>query len=61
MSASLVGSEMCIRDRCVCATRGSAAETAKPESGPVARAKQCCRELEANSCLLYTSDAADDM
>eukprot|EP00969_Alexandrium_andersonii_P216607 9567351-Alexandrium_andersonii.AAC.1 len=61
MSASLVGSEMCIRDssrakrRCPCplATHGS---------------QHCIQQALARSagplgpcCLLYTSDAADDM
>eukprot|EP00969_Alexandrium_andersonii_P079437 3502407-Alexandrium_andersonii.AAC.1 len=60
MSASLVGSEMCIRDRpeaaravgewCVgsCGNRA----TTNHQQRTVA---PCC------ACLLYTSDAADDM
>eukprot|EP00969_Alexandrium_andersonii_P286397 12660507-Alexandrium_andersonii.AAC.1 len=60
MSASLVGSEMCIRDRL---------ETPHPTQ----RAKLCSRYSVIWSerahkpvevftvCLLYTSDAADDM
>ncbi|GAB5876004.1 hypothetical protein JMUB7539_27370 [Staphylococcus aureus] len=40
MSASLVGSEMCIRDR--------------------QHMAQIMSDID-NSCLLYTSDAADDM
>eukprot|EP00969_Alexandrium_andersonii_P255277 11284102-Alexandrium_andersonii.AAC.1 len=61
MSASLVGSEMCIRDR----------TNFEAVSGP---AQFQVRTLEASlacsigagatlfgSCLLYTSDAADDM
>eukprot|EP00969_Alexandrium_andersonii_P174294 7706150-Alexandrium_andersonii.AAC.1 len=60
MSASLVGSEMCIRDR--------------PQHWPPkpARCALCagecaggaCRAVRvggASACLLYTSDAADDM
>eukprot|EP00969_Alexandrium_andersonii_P224241 9903135-Alexandrium_andersonii.AAC.1 len=60
MSASLVGSEMCIRDR--------------PWSGPT-RPRTCphrrrgrspttvnfCSSGNKGTCLLYTSDAADDM
>eukprot|EP00969_Alexandrium_andersonii_P286502 12664901-Alexandrium_andersonii.AAC.1 len=60
MSASLVGSEMCIRDSVVAARqldakapwgisedrRGKSASSGASEGGP---------------CLLYTSDAADDM
>eukprot|EP00969_Alexandrium_andersonii_P182866 8080610-Alexandrium_andersonii.AAC.1 len=61
MSASLVGSEMCIRDRRL-AGRG-------PRSKPHQRAEQSSprpdsdRRFETPSvrCLLYTSDAADDM
>eukprot|EP00969_Alexandrium_andersonii_P010828 471486-Alexandrium_andersonii.AAC.1 len=60
MSASLVGSEMCIRDR-----------PPKPRraghfSGPVEAAakslQRCCTLAGGRrTCLLYTSDAADDM
>eukprot|EP00969_Alexandrium_andersonii_P323765 14305597-Alexandrium_andersonii.AAC.1 len=60
MSASLVGSEMCIRDRCpsVAAATSSAAEaaTAEPRAGRTSAANPPGR-----GCLLYTSDAADDM
>eukprot|EP00969_Alexandrium_andersonii_P345097 15254408-Alexandrium_andersonii.AAC.1 len=60
MSASLVGSEMCIRDRprgvgrpkALADTTSGAARP--PECGPLARSP-------ARACLLYTSDAADDM
>eukprot|EP00969_Alexandrium_andersonii_P181767 8032983-Alexandrium_andersonii.AAC.1 len=61
MSASLVGSEMCIRD--------------SPRSAPPARQRRVfwgavaspgegrggSRGAAATTCLLYTSDAADDM
>eukprot|EP00969_Alexandrium_andersonii_P135399 5988810-Alexandrium_andersonii.AAC.1 len=60
MSASLVGSEMCIRDR-----------PKRPPSAPIDKncwqgdppAKKTRREglRPPSSCLLYTSDAADDM
>eukprot|EP00969_Alexandrium_andersonii_P063858 2812574-Alexandrium_andersonii.AAC.1 len=60
MSASLVGSEMCIRDSP--APRG---ESANPAPAPLSGLASCeaCPWLQAteNSCLLYTSDAADDM
>eukprot|EP00969_Alexandrium_andersonii_P131496 5814898-Alexandrium_andersonii.AAC.1 len=60
MSASLVGSEMCIRDSsggsrpgglrlATCALR-PARSTRKPWGSP-----------NCHPCLLYTSDAADDM
>eukprot|EP00969_Alexandrium_andersonii_P160701 7100847-Alexandrium_andersonii.AAC.1 len=61
MSASLVGSEMCIRDR---------VETVLPDwaDGPPAGlaldhyAQVLGRpDFEPEDCLLYTSDAADDM
>eukprot|EP00969_Alexandrium_andersonii_P169765 7505407-Alexandrium_andersonii.AAC.1 len=61
MSASLVGSEMCIRDRLGAA--GSARSAVDPYwAEPVV---QCLTpkigpEYLCN-CLLYTSDAADDM
>eukprot|EP00969_Alexandrium_andersonii_P034748 1520013-Alexandrium_andersonii.AAC.1 len=60
MSASLVGSEMCIRDRhkpeagSRCPTRPAAA-AADATGTPRSDSK------ESTSCLLYTSDAADDM
>eukprot|EP00969_Alexandrium_andersonii_P056120 2473127-Alexandrium_andersonii.AAC.1 len=60
MSASLVGSEMCIRDRwraCLQRPRagcgGSRAATAL--------APQLLLQSQCIACLLYTSDAADDM
>eukprot|EP00969_Alexandrium_andersonii_P261309 11552070-Alexandrium_andersonii.AAC.1 len=61
MSASLVGSEMCIRDR-LGGARGPA------RAGPDAieaffRAREGAEERlrRDRHCLLYTSDAADDM
>eukprot|EP00969_Alexandrium_andersonii_P204661 9044232-Alexandrium_andersonii.AAC.1 len=61
MSASLVGSEMCIRDsvRCDCPGRADAPSTTErisewPLRGTSRGASPC-------ACLLYTSDAADDM
>eukprot|EP00969_Alexandrium_andersonii_P004599 197987-Alexandrium_andersonii.AAC.1 len=61
MSASLVGSEMCIRDRRsprraapgARTRRGSRTRPRRPVGAP-ARAWM-------RTCLLYTSDAADDM
>eukprot|EP00969_Alexandrium_andersonii_P158640 7008606-Alexandrium_andersonii.AAC.1 len=60
MSASLVGSEMCIRDR-PCSPAGVGAHR---EVGP--RRAWLHREVDCatpppRGCLLYTSDAADDM
>eukprot|EP00969_Alexandrium_andersonii_P147702 6530916-Alexandrium_andersonii.AAC.1 len=60
MSASLVGSEMCIRDSC----RPSQC----PEVSALFRlcpsacaAGPACPASTCTACLLYTSDAADDM
>eukprot|EP00969_Alexandrium_andersonii_P146709 6487697-Alexandrium_andersonii.AAC.1 len=60
MSASLVGSEMCIRDR------SWQCDGVLPHPGCamwVVRAVCGCVTQAAHSlhCLLYTSDAADDM
>eukprot|EP00969_Alexandrium_andersonii_P334143 14766227-Alexandrium_andersonii.AAC.1 len=61
MSASLVGSEMCIRDRpLVGSTRAPPSHTGAPREFRVSSSRGP-RELHASSCLLYTSDAADDM
>eukprot|EP00969_Alexandrium_andersonii_P216766 9574091-Alexandrium_andersonii.AAC.1 len=61
MSASLVGSEMCIRDSCGMGVSdfrpfGAAERAARP----VGRARTAA-PLGLDVCLLYTSDAADDM
>eukprot|EP00975_Prorocentrum_lima_P003533 772838-Prorocentrum_lima.AAC.1 len=61
MTSSLVGSEMCIRDRCSrMLALGHAAgggETAASTAG-----HRCSLRLpKLPCCLLYTSDAADDM
>eukprot|EP00969_Alexandrium_andersonii_P171911 7598668-Alexandrium_andersonii.AAC.1 len=60
MSASLVGSEMCIRDRSsafghflACPLRGGPPLPRTYTSGAGRRGEW--------TCLLYTSDAADDM
>eukprot|EP00969_Alexandrium_andersonii_P170541 7539771-Alexandrium_andersonii.AAC.1 len=61
MSASLVGSEMCIRDRCSwCPTLLPLTVLSRPRH-PALRgsARRGCPW--GGSCLLYTSDAADDM
>eukprot|EP00969_Alexandrium_andersonii_P262954 11624047-Alexandrium_andersonii.AAC.1 len=60
MSASLVGSEMCIRDSSARGCGGRPCSGGHPRRlprmvGPVARTGGC------RPCLLYTSDAADDM
>eukprot|EP00969_Alexandrium_andersonii_P204704 9046021-Alexandrium_andersonii.AAC.1 len=60
MSASLVGSEMCIRDSiCVlCAEIGDLVAAVRAEGRALPDRH---RALVATACLLYTSDAADDM
>eukprot|EP00969_Alexandrium_andersonii_P103946 4586721-Alexandrium_andersonii.AAC.1 len=61
MSASLVGSEMCIRDRI------PAAKVVQLPSGSGQAAQRRAffpgerPQHNRSSCLLYTSDAADDM
>eukprot|EP00969_Alexandrium_andersonii_P263843 11661596-Alexandrium_andersonii.AAC.1 len=60
MSASLVGSEMCIRDRACSApplTPGCCDRSARQQH----RAGELRSDNDGGSCLLYTSDAADDM
>eukprot|EP00969_Alexandrium_andersonii_P342018 15118313-Alexandrium_andersonii.AAC.1 len=60
MSASLVGSEMCIRDRVFMALVASRPRfTTRPLGASVAT--QGRRPGAPLDCLLYTSDAADDM
>eukprot|EP00975_Prorocentrum_lima_P039959 8394955-Prorocentrum_lima.AAC.1 len=61
MTSSLVGSEMCIRDRLSawsltsCVMRVVVANSLRSTFSS-------CEDLGASeSCLLYTSDAADDM
>eukprot|EP00969_Alexandrium_andersonii_P146106 6461873-Alexandrium_andersonii.AAC.1 len=61
MSASLVGSEMCIRDR-----RPTGWGRSTKRSEPRCRAQRAVRKPRKGQardapCLLYTSDAADDM
>eukprot|EP00969_Alexandrium_andersonii_P235984 10418446-Alexandrium_andersonii.AAC.1 len=60
MSASLVGSEMCIRDR-----RPAAGQRCYRATDSCTRStSSLCRPLallHMRRCLLYTSDAADDM
>eukprot|EP00969_Alexandrium_andersonii_P343474 15182028-Alexandrium_andersonii.AAC.1 len=61
MSASLVGSEMCIRDR----ERQAQATPPSAMRAPVATSAPPLGPPQwgggARGCLLYTSDAADDM
>eukprot|EP00969_Alexandrium_andersonii_P036808 1613270-Alexandrium_andersonii.AAC.1 len=61
MSASLVGSEMCIRDRATSFTYqlGHVVDVAPPAQVTSPLRLTLRRLLQ--TCLLYTSDAADDM
>eukprot|EP00969_Alexandrium_andersonii_P328597 14519785-Alexandrium_andersonii.AAC.1 len=60
MSASLVGSEMCIRDRSWRASGSSGEKHARAAfTMPSSTSGALC--AGTTSCLLYTSDAADDM
>eukprot|EP00969_Alexandrium_andersonii_P302525 13373264-Alexandrium_andersonii.AAC.1 len=60
MSASLVGSEMCIRDR----NDTTDPSTLAPPKLPMVLSARLLAQSPTppnNTCLLYTSDAADDM
>eukprot|EP00975_Prorocentrum_lima_P012030 2555639-Prorocentrum_lima.AAC.1 len=61
MTSSLVGSEMCIRDRALAgallAGTGTGARSGNSDND-IPRASD---SATAAPCLLYTSDAADDM
>eukprot|EP00975_Prorocentrum_lima_P022470 4727086-Prorocentrum_lima.AAC.1 len=61
MTSSLVGSEMCIRDSLSAeAEMGSSSPTGQQvESGNTATTTTAT--AQHHHCLLYTSDAADDM
>eukprot|EP00969_Alexandrium_andersonii_P275017 12154999-Alexandrium_andersonii.AAC.1 len=60
MSASLVGSEMCIRDSRSTTLRFLPLRV-NPELRPGTRGVARKQKAYSSSCLLYTSDAADDM
>eukprot|EP00969_Alexandrium_andersonii_P322498 14249177-Alexandrium_andersonii.AAC.1 len=60
MSASLVGSEMCIRDREFGAEETLRRLERSVEAHSLFRSPRF-KQVHAPGCLLYTSDAADDM
>eukprot|EP00969_Alexandrium_andersonii_P207903 9183689-Alexandrium_andersonii.AAC.1 len=60
MSASLVGSEMCIRDRTTTDEKEEGAQRPGAHGTPHEPAKRG-NVRDVLTCLLYTSDAADDM
>eukprot|EP00969_Alexandrium_andersonii_P335695 14837493-Alexandrium_andersonii.AAC.1 len=61
MSASLVGSEMCIRDRDLQHQHAGPARDPPASRGTHHVAPEAGKISLLGSCLLYTSDAADDM
>eukprot|EP00969_Alexandrium_andersonii_P282197 12476027-Alexandrium_andersonii.AAC.1 len=61
MSASLVGSEMCIRDRSISVAGGSYVAQEPQRRPTLLLGRAPTRRNGRNACLLYTSDAADDM
>eukprot|EP00969_Alexandrium_andersonii_P265155 11718443-Alexandrium_andersonii.AAC.1 len=61
MSASLVGSEMCIRDSCWGEQGGGHATFLAICHAQCPRQASCPSIAWTRRCLLYTSDAADDM
>eukprot|EP00969_Alexandrium_andersonii_P054762 2412299-Alexandrium_andersonii.AAC.1 len=60
MSASLVGSEMCIRDSWR-PLRNAGSGSPRSMSGVGKPTGLVPSSLQVRTCLLYTSDAADDM
>eukprot|EP00975_Prorocentrum_lima_P012067 2562434-Prorocentrum_lima.AAC.1 len=60
MTSSLVGSEMCIRDRTSTGTLVPGASGSETDR-ETERDRERERHAEIGTCLLYTSDAADDM
>eukprot|EP00975_Prorocentrum_lima_P023953 5040246-Prorocentrum_lima.AAC.1 len=60
MTSSLVGSEMCIRDRVFTMQDGLCAKVSNSTTYQRDRDNQDM-EGHIRICLLYTSDAADDM
>eukprot|EP00969_Alexandrium_andersonii_P155262 6864353-Alexandrium_andersonii.AAC.1 len=61
MSASLVGSEMCIRDSARGHSQGAPIARSASERGRTLCIHPLARVRGLEGCLLYTSDAADDM
>eukprot|EP00969_Alexandrium_andersonii_P156707 6928001-Alexandrium_andersonii.AAC.1 len=61
MSASLVGSEMCIRDSAGLVRDSGALPGAVGRQAVQGATPASSRTPLHSSCLLYTSDAADDM
>eukprot|EP00969_Alexandrium_andersonii_P267093 11803508-Alexandrium_andersonii.AAC.1 len=60
MSASLVGSEMCIRDSTCTLIRVPPGNSPQPRAATASQVRGR-EQVGECTCLLYTSDAADDM
>eukprot|EP00975_Prorocentrum_lima_P039774 8357183-Prorocentrum_lima.AAC.1 len=61
MTSSLVGSEMCIRDSNLAGLLHHSRSSSGQQGLPTRCTKHAVKPAVAKSCLLYTSDAADDM
>eukprot|EP00975_Prorocentrum_lima_P009673 2060600-Prorocentrum_lima.AAC.1 len=61
MTSSLVGSEMCIRDSTTISERFRAEGANARSNTGGSPMPLCSRHAVSTACLLYTSDAADDM
>eukprot|EP00975_Prorocentrum_lima_P013391 2841682-Prorocentrum_lima.AAC.1 len=61
MTSSLVGSEMCIRDRILATALVPHTTTSRIDPPLPKVAGSLITSTLSLSCLLYTSDAADDM
>eukprot|EP00969_Alexandrium_andersonii_P072000 3177435-Alexandrium_andersonii.AAC.1 len=61
MSASLVGSEMCIRDSLESEASRKGVRYLAADGGRIPNLGEARLGFLAKDCLLYTSDAADDM
>eukprot|EP00975_Prorocentrum_lima_P050093 10490126-Prorocentrum_lima.AAC.1 len=61
MTSSLVGSEMCIRDSSHSQHRIAHRQQQANETSLNEKRRQVAPIAALNLCLLYTSDAADDM
>eukprot|EP00975_Prorocentrum_lima_P021963 4624803-Prorocentrum_lima.AAC.1 len=61
MTSSLVGSEMCIRDRKAADKKEAAIKIVDKLDSLAQDEERVLQLIRDSTCLLYTSDAADDM
>eukprot|EP00975_Prorocentrum_lima_P054404 11411144-Prorocentrum_lima.AAC.1 len=61
MTSSLVGSEMCIRDRRCAPHRDRSRNDPTLRALTASTSTRTVKPKQSSICLLYTSDAADDM